>query len=179
MSAHTGPLCFTLHLPTHLFLPPNIHTIRPFLPPSSPPTLKCPAFRSAAQWAAIRYVTSFLESLPPVRCRCITCQLSLSDKNDPLMEMASTPPQVNVPASSNMTCYTTGEENSDSDLHLLLLHLSIIHKSECLFQLSQFTESSLVVQAWQTFPASSAHLVKPLLITWPAFVSLWYQQFEN
>ena len=73
---------FPTHTSFYFFDPsltPNIHTIPFSLPPSFLSTLKYPVFHSAAQWAVwmclVSYVTSFLESLPPVWSHCITCQL--------------------------------------------------------------------------------------------------------
>lgn len=94
--------------------------------------LEYPVFHSAAQWAVwmclVGYVTTFLESLPPARFHCITCQPlftsqwgsffpgSLRNTYDPLMEMAlssvlkvSPLTGESLPPCSRMTCCITAE----------------------------------------------------------------------
>lgn len=78
------PLSLTSRFPhTSFFFYPAFTTKHPhntliFLP-SFLSTLEYPVFHLAARWAVwmclVSYVTSFLESLPPAHCHCITCQL--------------------------------------------------------------------------------------------------------
>lgn len=72
-------LSLTIRFPHTSFLS-QTSTQYPFFSfPSLLSTLEYPVFHLAAPWAVwmfpVRYVTSFLESLPPARCHCITCQL--------------------------------------------------------------------------------------------------------
>lgn len=77
------PLGLMIRFPhTSFFIPllPQTSTQYLFLSfPSFLSRLEYPVFYLAAQRAVwmgpVSYVTSFLESLPPARCHCITCQL--------------------------------------------------------------------------------------------------------
>lgn len=138
------PLSLTIRFPhTSFFYPaftPNTHTIPLFSSLSLLSTLEYPVFHLAAQWAVwmclVSYVTSFLESLPPAHCHCITCQLLcatqwgyffsafLRHKHDPLMEMAlwsaeSCPPppkhRWNCSTCSRMTCYATTDAGKNKE----------------------------------------------------------------
>lgn len=124
--------------PTPLFLshfyPKHPHnTFFSFPSPLSAP--EYPVFHLAARWAVwmclVSYVTSFLESLPPAHCHCITCQLLcasqwgsffsafLRHKYDPPngdgiklgAECQAAPPNTGetIPPCSRMTCYITAE----------------------------------------------------------------------